>query len=224
MISIRPVREVLDRVVGAAVAERQLERLEADGAAEELVAEADPEDRPLADELADGRDDVVERGRVAGPVGEEDEVGVVGEDVLRRGVAGQQRHPAAALAELADDRELDPGVDADDVGPVAVEHDRLGRRHRAGEVGALHRGLGGDPLAGLGDRRRRREDPAAHRAGVADVADERPGVDPGDRRDAAVVEPVEPAALGGRAVLAVLGLAHDHGAGVDGVGLHRRRR
>ena len=39
--------------------------------------------------------------------------------------------------------------------------------------------------------------------------------------DAAVGEPVEPAALGGGGVLAVLGLAHDHGAGVDAVGLHR---
>ena len=37
--------EVLDRVVGAAVAEAQLVGLEADGAAEQLVAEADAEDR-----------------------------------------------------------------------------------------------------------------------------------------------------------------------------------
>ena len=35
-----------------------------------------------ADELAHGVDDVVERGRVAGAVGEEDRVGVVGEQIL----------------------------------------------------------------------------------------------------------------------------------------------
>ena len=45
--------QVLDRVVGAAVAEGQLVGLEADGAAEQLVAEADAEDRALADQLAD---------------------------------------------------------------------------------------------------------------------------------------------------------------------------
>ena len=41
--------EVLDRVVGAAVAERQLERLEPDRAAQELVAEADADHGRLAD-------------------------------------------------------------------------------------------------------------------------------------------------------------------------------
>ena len=107
--------QVLDRVVGAAVAERQLEVSRPDRAAEQLVAEADAEHRPLADQLADGLDDVVERRRVAGAVGEEDEVGVAGEHLLGRSRAGQQRHPAAALAKLPDDRELDPGVDADDV-------------------------------------------------------------------------------------------------------------
>ena len=45
-----PGAQVLDRVVRAAVAERQLERLEADRAAQQLVAEADAEHRPLPDE------------------------------------------------------------------------------------------------------------------------------------------------------------------------------
>src|SRR4051794_6122435 len=60
--------QVLDRVVAAAVAEGQLEGLQADRAAEQLVAEADPPDRLDADDLADRRDDVVERRGVAGPV------------------------------------------------------------------------------------------------------------------------------------------------------------
>ena len=74
--------QVLDRMVGAVVAERQLVGLQADRAAQQLVAEADPVDRQLADQLADGVDDVVERGRVAGAVGEEDRVGVVGEQLV----------------------------------------------------------------------------------------------------------------------------------------------
>src|SRR3954452_20859297 len=44
--------EVLDRVVGAAVAERQLEGLQARGPAEQLVAEADAEDRLARQERA----------------------------------------------------------------------------------------------------------------------------------------------------------------------------
>ena len=47
-----PGRQVLDRVVAAAVAERQLERLQPDRPGEELVAEADPEHRRLARSLA----------------------------------------------------------------------------------------------------------------------------------------------------------------------------
>ncbi len=70
-------------MVGAVVAERQLVGLQADRAAEQLMAEADAVDGLLADELFDGGDDVVERGRVAGAVGEEDRVGVVCEQFGR---------------------------------------------------------------------------------------------------------------------------------------------
>src|SRR3954454_3945233 len=42
--------QVLDRVVGAAVPERELERLQPDGAREQLVAEADPKNRLAPDE------------------------------------------------------------------------------------------------------------------------------------------------------------------------------
>src|SRR3954447_9731100 len=45
-------RQVLDRVVAAAMAEGQLEGLQADGAAEQLVAEADAPHRLDADDLA----------------------------------------------------------------------------------------------------------------------------------------------------------------------------
>ena len=54
--------------------------------------------------LADGVDDVVERRRVARAVGEEDEVGLAREHLLGGRRARQQGQPAAALAELANDR------------------------------------------------------------------------------------------------------------------------
>ena len=75
-------REVLDRVVGAAVAEGQLVGLQPDGLAQQLVAEADAPHGPAADELAHRRDDVAERGGVARAVGQEDEVGVGGQQLV----------------------------------------------------------------------------------------------------------------------------------------------
>ena len=60
---------------------------------------------------------------------------------------------------------------------VALEFDRLRRGDRAGEVGAGHRGLGGDPITSLRLGGLTREDSSAHRAPVADVPHERPGVD-----------------------------------------------
>ena len=76
-------------------------------------------------------------------------------------------------------------------------------RDDAREVLPGHRRLGLDQLARLALADARGEDAAAHRAGVADVAHERARVDAGDRADAAVGQPVQPAALGARRVLAV---------------------
>src|SRR5439155_13995084 len=59
--------EVLHGVVGAAVAELELEGPGPKGAPEDLVAEADAKNRGLADERLNGRDLVVEERRVAGP-------------------------------------------------------------------------------------------------------------------------------------------------------------
>ena len=108
------------------------------------------------------------------------------------------------------------------VGAVAVDRRPRGR-HLAGEVAARHRRLGRDALARLRLVDRGREDAAAHRPRAADVADERARVDPGDPGDAGVAQPVQPAALGGRGVLGVVALAHDHAARPHAVGLHRRR-
>ena len=54
----------------------------AEGGGEQLVAEADAEDRHLAEQLADASDGVAgDRGRVAGAVREEHAVGLAGEDL-----------------------------------------------------------------------------------------------------------------------------------------------
>src|SRR5262249_3381930 len=116
-----PGSKVLDRGVGAAVTEWQLEGLQAHRPTEQLVAETDAEEWLYSDQLADGLDDVIERAGIAGPVGEEDDVGVLGEDLLGGGVAGQQGEPAIALAQLTHDTQLHPGVDPDHVGALAGE-------------------------------------------------------------------------------------------------------
>ena len=89
-------------------------------------------------------------------------------------------------------------------GAVAVRSTCGSRdRHLAREVAAGHRRLGGDQRARLVLGHRAREDAAEHRARLADVAHERARVDAGDARHAAVEQPVEPAALGARRVLAL---------------------
>ena len=68
--------EILHRLIRAAMAELELERLRAAGQAEQLVAQADAEDRLLAQQAADRADRVVERLRIAGAVREEHAVRV----------------------------------------------------------------------------------------------------------------------------------------------------
>ena len=71
------------------------------------MAEADAPHGLDADELADGVDDVGQRGGIAGPVGEEDGVGVLGEQLLRAARARVKRHARAAREQLAHHRGLD---------------------------------------------------------------------------------------------------------------------
>ena len=225
-------------MVGAVVPEAELVGLEADRAAEQLVTEADPVDGLATDDRPDRLDDVVERRRVARPVGEEDRVGVAVEQLLGARGAGMQRQLGAAAPEVADDRGLDAGIDHRDpnwvpptrgVGRIpgrpdkaAVQIDRSRRSHLACQVASAHRRLGVDQRTRLGLGDPRREDTAAHRALVADVLDQRPRVEVGDRRDAAVAQPRQPAELGSRGVVAIDARPHDRRACVDAIGLHRR--
>ena len=97
------------------MAELQLEGLRAQRQAEQLMAQADAEDRLLADQVADGVDGVVQGGRVAGAVGQEDAVGVVRQHLLGRRRAGHDRHLAADLHQAAQDVPLHAEIEGDDV-------------------------------------------------------------------------------------------------------------
>ena len=212
-------------MVGAAVAERQLEGLEAHRAAEQLVAQADAEHGALADQLADrrprrSRAPPGRRGRWRARPGR-DPSPSTSSAVAEHGskVNRQSRSRSCRMIES-----LIPVSMPTTCGPSPGELDGLAGSDRPRQVRPQHRRLGLHPLARLGLCELGGEDPAAHRPAVADVAHQRPRVDPADRRHPAVTQPVEPAALGVGGVLGVLGLAHDHPARLSAIGLHRRLR
>ena len=72
-------------MVGAAVADGQLESVQADGAAPELLAEADTPRRRPADDPAHGAADLAGRRWVAGAVGEEPGGAALGADLVDAG-------------------------------------------------------------------------------------------------------------------------------------------
>src|ERR1035437_7493171 len=77
--------QVLDRVVGTVMAERELVGLQAHRPAEQLMAEADPVHGALAHQLADRLDDTIQRGGITGAVGEGTRLGAAGEQLRRAG-------------------------------------------------------------------------------------------------------------------------------------------
>ena len=133
--------EVLDRLVAAAVAELQFEGAAAVGVREELVAEADAEDWFFADELAEFAVDVAERGWVAGAIGEEDAVGIFGENFGGAGGGVHHLDFEARLAQAAQDVEFDAEVVCDD----AVFH----RRQFLVGAGLVGCDIGQNPAAGF---------------------------------------------------------------------------
>ena len=106
---------VAHRMVGAAMSEFQLVGFAAEGEAEQLVAEADAEDRLLADQLADVAHLGLERLGVAGAVREEDAVGLERQHIFGGGERGDDGDAAAGLHEAAQDVVLDAEIVGDDV-------------------------------------------------------------------------------------------------------------
>src|SRR3954462_9504541 len=94
----------------------------------------DPRSRVGADELAQRVDDVLERGRVAGAVGEEDRVRRVGDELPRAGGARVQLDGRPAVDEVAHDRGLDPGVDGRDADVAVAVLGHVLRGYLAREV------------------------------------------------------------------------------------------
>ena len=75
--------KVLHRLIPAAMTELQLVCRCAHRQPEQLVAEADAEDRHLAQRFAQGFDGVIHRGRIAGAVADEQAVGLEFENLAR---------------------------------------------------------------------------------------------------------------------------------------------
>ena len=189
------------------VAEGQLERVTADGPAEDLVAEANAEDRHLSDEFADRVHRVVHHGRIAGPVRQEHPGGLHREDIGRRRGCGHHGHPAER-GEVIDDRELDAEVVGDDVAVTTADGVRGRRGHLSDEVHTIRAGLGD----GRGTQRGHigaAEGPA-HRACVAEQPGQAPRVDGGDAADAVARQHRGEMGLGAMIRLPASQIAHDH--------------
>ncbi len=182
------------RLVDPAVPVLQLVGAEAERPPEELVAETDAEERdPGGQHVAQQLDLVLGARRVTGAVGEEDPVrsGVADRPDLGEGRGrGQDVHLDPVLRHQGRRHGLDPEVDRGD-GETPLAHRRdhvgLGRGDLGGEGRAAHLRRTGDHRQQLAVgplRLLAREDADPHRAALAQVAGQGPGVDAADAHDA----------------------------------------
>ena len=104
---------VAHRVVGAVVTEAQLVGVEAERAPEDLVPEADAEQRHVAEQRAHVVGRVGDGRGVAGPVGEEHAVGIAGQHLRRGRVGGHDVDRAAVREQVGEDGALDAEVVGD---------------------------------------------------------------------------------------------------------------
>src|SRR5713226_4392783 len=102
--------QVLHRVVGAVMAELQLERAPAQSQPADLMAQADSEDRDPPQELADVRDGVGHRLRVTGPVREKHAIGREREHVFGRGLRRDDGDLAVVVHQQPEDILLDAEI------------------------------------------------------------------------------------------------------------------
>src|SRR5262245_60941442 len=119
---------VQHRLVGAAVAELELESLGPQRQAQKLMSKADAEDRSFADELTNGLLSVAERLRVAWTIGQEHAVRVGREDLLGGSRARHHRDIAADLRQTAQDVPLHAEIESDDAMPFASRLQLLGSK------------------------------------------------------------------------------------------------
>ena len=79
------------------------------------MAEADAENRRLAQQSANRANRVLQRLRIAGTVGEKHAVGLAGQHFFGRGRAGQDRHAAAHVEQMPGDVPLHAVIQGHDV-------------------------------------------------------------------------------------------------------------
>jgi hypothetical protein len=146
------VVDVADRVVRPVMAEPEAGRLGAGGTGHDLVAQADPEQRPaVLDHRAGQRDGPVETGGIARPGREDHAI-----DLRREGDRGRDRvrqdpNARPAQAHPADDVRLQPVVDDSDQRSAVLggtDVDDRGRRDLADEVLVLPAWDGAGPIHG----------------------------------------------------------------------------
>jgi hypothetical protein len=108
------------RLIAAAMAEFQFVRFGPDRPAEQLMAQADAEDRDFADRPFDRLDRVIQHGRIARAVADEQPVGPMLENFLGGHIRRKDRDLDAALAEMPQDILLGAAIQRDDVQPIAA--------------------------------------------------------------------------------------------------------
>ena len=178
------------RHVDPAVAEHHLVGGSSQCPAQDLVAEADAEQRyPRAENLPGHRHHTVGGGRVAGTVGQEHPVRLEFGDRLESGGRRQHMGPDTALREVARRVGLDPQIQRGDGEPLRALrfHDvSLRGADLAAQVCTEHRGLAADPAQQIGivGQRGTGEHPGRHGAPGAQMADDGAGIHTGDTDDA----------------------------------------
>ena len=155
----------------------------AEGEAEQLVAEADPEDRDRVEQPAEDGDGPVDGFGVAGTVGEEHAVGLAGQRVGGRGGRRDDLDVTAGGDEMAQQGGLDAVVVGDDPERRVTVADRV--RGVDGDLGDEVDALGAGCVTGrVADLGLVGAERAGHRAGLPEVAGEAAGVDAGEPGDA----------------------------------------
>ena len=214
--------KVLHRVIRAVVAELKFVGAAAESEAAELVSKADAEDGNAAEEFANRFNGVGNRLGVARAVAEKNAVGLEGEDVFGGSARGNDGDFAIMVSEKAEDVLLDAEIVGDDAETVGFARGSgfaqliaPGRERKidgaavpvvglfAGDAaGQLEAGHGGE-LARFGNEflggRAVGGDNATEGTDVADVADERAGINVPDDGNA-VAGKIELSGFGGAPV------------------------
>src|SRR5579862_249353 len=110
-----PALQILHGLVASVVPELQFEGAPAIGVAEQLMPQANAEDRLLPDEFAEFLVDITERRGISRAVGKKDAVRVHGENILRGSARGNDAHLEAVPTQVSEDVALYAIVVGDDV-------------------------------------------------------------------------------------------------------------